>query len=161
MTESLVEWLSAQLDVDQKLAQSAHLGPWRVEFHDYAHESYWLVESRAGDVVTNGYEGGGATTEANAAHIAAWDPARVLAEVAAKRRIIAEHPTLTIFSEDMAGGERIEVPEWYCRRCFDTSGRPPWDDVDRVEEPCPTLRLLALPYAGRDGWREEWAPDPT
>lgn len=22
--------------------------------------------------------------------------------------------------------------------------------------PCPTVRLLALPYAGRDGYREEW-----
>jgi hypothetical protein len=23
---------------------------------------------------------------------------------------------------------------------------------------CDTLRLLALPYVGRDGWREEWRP---
>lgn len=24
---------------------------------------------------------------------------------------------------------------------------------------CATLRLLALPYAGREGWRDEWRPE--
>ncbi|WP_373305012.1 DUF6221 family protein [Streptomyces bluensis] len=27
-----------------------------------------------------------------------------------------------------------------------------------MSRPCPTLRLLALPYADRDGYQESWRP---
>lgn len=67
-----------------------------------------------------------------AVHMARWDPARVLAECDAKRRII-EH------LQEVAG----YVGEW-CGRCsFDET---------------PTLKLLALPYRDREGYREEWKP---
>lgn len=66
-----------------------------------------------------------------AEHIARHDPARVLAEVDAKRQIIAEH-----FPVD------------------------PCDAHDGVFTSilCPTLRLLALPYADHPDYREEWRP---
>jgi hypothetical protein len=75
-------------------------------------------------------------------HIARWDPARVLAEVEARRRILAEHKPMDGVGDRIVG----------CHTC---SWRDDWDEL-HVEHPCPTLRLLAQPYAGRDGWREEW-----
>ena len=69
-------------------------------------------------------------TEADTRHIARWDPARVLAEVDAKRRILAW----------LADAELSDGTTW----SFDGDG---------------LLRLLAQPYAGRDGWREEWRLD--
>jgi hypothetical protein len=62
------------------------------------------------------------------------DPARVLAEVEAKRRIIAEH-----FEEG-----------YCCWTCSDKNG----DSSERW--PCPTLRLLVLPHAGHPDYRTEW-----
>jgi hypothetical protein len=60
-----------------------------------------------------------------AGHIARWDPARVLAEVDAKRQILDLATDVTEMSHDTA----------------DTM-----------------IRLLALPYADRPGYREEWRP---
>lgn len=65
----------------------------------------------------------------------ATNPARVLAEVEAKRRIADEHG-----------------PNEYglCDVCVLN------DDARRA--PCPTLRLLALPYASHPDYRQEWRP---
>ncbi len=68
---------------------------------------------------------------APAGHIVRWDPARVLDEVAAKRRIINE-------------AERY-IPE------LDHGDNGEWA-LGMV------VRVLALPYAGRPGYRKEWAP---
>jgi hypothetical protein len=63
-----------------------------------------------------------------------------LAEVKAKRQILDEHDSYGGY------GER-------CQTC-----RDPNDDLAAgAPLPCPTVRLLAQPYAGRPGWREEWA----
>jgi hypothetical protein len=58
-----------------------------------------------------------------AEHIARWDPARVLAEVNAKRRILDEAVRLMSYDGEFQ-----------------------------------FLELLALPYADRPGYREEWRP---
>lgn len=71
-----------------------------------------------------------------------FDPARVLREVEAKRRILDEHPILT------AG--RV------CTRCSDYA--EPGEVFREVPGPCATVRLLALPYADHDDFREEWKP---
>src|SRR5262245_6868960 len=67
-------------------------------------------------------------------------PARVLAEVAAKRRIIDEH--------------RPKGPEEGCPTCTEQTITA-WAPED---SPCPTLRLLALPYDQHSDYREEWRP---
>jgi hypothetical protein len=79
------------------------------------------------------------------------DPARVLAECAAKRAVVKLH------------GERgyHHVPPDFrtaptgCAVCVE------WRDDSTGESsgpwPCPTLLAIARPYAGRPGWREEWA----
>ena len=74
-------------------------------------------------------------------------PDRILAEVAAKRRLIAE----AFAYEQQIDGEwgcchsaaQIEAGE--CRRI-------PSDEIK-------ALRILAAPYAGREGWRAEWATE--
>lgn len=72
----------------------------------------------------------------DAEHIARHDPVRVLAEVEVKRRIVDEHG-----------------PNEYglCDVCVLN------DDARRA--PCPTLRLLTLPYADHPDYRGEWRPD--
>jgi hypothetical protein len=66
------------------------------------------------------------------AHVARLDPGRVLAEVEAKRRIIAEHhPVDPCDAHDAS---------------FDTI-------------PCDTLLALASVYAEHPDYREEWKPD--
>jgi hypothetical protein len=68
-------------------------------------------------------------------------PARVLREVEAKRRIIELHPLVTYTDEEP--GYRQILNDHTC------PGR---------QAPCTTLRLLALPYADRPGYRQEWRP---
>lgn len=77
------------------------------------------------------------------AHITQWDPARVLTEVQAKRRIIDVHES----------GPSSEN-EWPAA-CH--HGR--LQELGVMRWPCPTLRLLALPYASHPDYRAEWAPD--
>jgi hypothetical protein len=81
----------------------------------------------------------------NAEHIARWDPARVLAEVEAKRRIL---DVILAYEAKIDG-------EWGCCHSADAigAGRCPEIDPNEIH----ALRLLAQPYAGWPGWREEWA----
>jgi hypothetical protein len=81
------------------------------------------------------YSASGKLTVGQHRHIARQDPARVLAEVEAKRGIIAEHPR-----SDSSSGPS-------CGCCFTTG----W--------PCPTLRLLALPYRDHPDYQPDWAPE--
>lgn len=127
----IVEFLTACLDEDERIARAATLGPWTTADHD---DQTGMLEVRTvheADIMI-GYVADVAT--ADALHIAEWDPARVLREIDAKRRILSEHA----------------LNGWVCSTCDN-------GDVDQTF-PCPTLRLLALPYADRPGYREEWAP---
>ena len=67
-----------------------------------------------------------------------FDPAWVLAECEAKRRIVDEHGI------DYEDGEQV------CAVCRAVIGNVPY--------PCRTLRFAALPYAGHSDYREEWRP---
>lgn len=63
--------------------------------------------------------------------------ARVLADVDAKRRIIELHREETL-PYDVS-----------TRRCY---------ECNNEAIPCPTLRVLALPYADHPDYRKEWRP---
>jgi len=69
-------------------------------------------------------------------HIVGWNPARVLRETDAKRQMLAIHRPY------------VAEPGQACLGC---AGGIEW-------ETCPVVRLLALPYADRPGYREEWRP---
>jgi hypothetical protein len=123
--DDLVTWLRAQLDEDEQIAREAADegdGQWRLATYQDGTTTAWHGEV---EVMTS-------LDGTDAVHIRNWDPARVLAEVDAKRRILDEH-----------------LP-----------GTDPCDAHDaslRTIE-CNTLRFLALPYADRPGYRPEWAP---
>lgn len=145
--DDLVEWLRAQLDVDERLAEIIRCG-------GYAAPTWHCRPGRSGRWIeiyqmdrlniepegSEADEGGGPIAlvmngRNEHEHIANWDPARVLREVEAKR-------------------QRIKWAMNY------------WADADSADG---TLRVLAqaarqvlqmeaFPYAGRPGFREEWWP---
>ncbi len=78
-------------------------------------------------------------------HMERHDPARVLREVAAKRRVLARHVPST--------GEGPYDP--YCLGCGEIDGY--WPRSDSVND-CPELRDMASVYADRPGYKEEWKP---
>lgn len=134
--DDLVSWLRAQLDADERVARMVTPGPWVTNGTavwrrpDDSWDFRRAVEGRHGRMPFVVVDVGETDEPQNAEHIATWDPARVLAEVDAKRQIVDEHA--------VRGGT--------CSACS-------WQDA-----PCTTVRLLALPYADRDGYREEWRP---
>jgi hypothetical protein len=140
MSDDLVTWLRAQLDDDERVAQEAS-GDARV-----TGASRGYKYSRPGDIYAISHKGTPAriaqgtrcgpdiSAEQSSDHIARHDPARVLAEVAAKRAIIDEHAPVV----DGSQGRR-----WF---------------VGSESQSSLTLRLLALPYADQPGYREEWRP---
>jgi hypothetical protein len=67
-------------------------------------------------------------------HIARHDPARVLADVAAKRAILARHST---------GAGSLRTHGWYCEVCDDG---------------CAELPALAAVYADHPDYDESWRP---
>lgn len=134
MTADLVAFLRARLDEDERIARAATPGPWeqtpeRVGF--LASEEYWDVVDCSGTPAAR----------ENAEHIARHDPARVLADIDAKRQLIALH------QEKQEQGYGSD----FCAECG-------FGEVSQSYYPCGTLRLLALPYAGHPDYREEWRP---
>ncbi|MFE2073692.1 DUF6221 family protein [Streptomyces misionensis] len=127
--DDLVEFLRARLDEDEQVARAAAGRNWLDGDGWLMNEDMHIAE--VGDRPT-------------LVHIAAHDPARVLREIDAKRRIIAEH-------EMVPAGQGGKLG---CDICVAT---PSWGP-EVVSGPCTTLRLLALPYADRPGYRSEWRP---
>ena len=136
--DDLVAFLRARLDEDEAAAKAAAkttAAQWRPDGH-------WVLYEHPDD-----------STQAVAlnedfdrepiAHIARHDPARVLAEVAAKRAILARH-----HPQDHALHGRL------CAWCSSTS-------VSLYQKwPCPDARDLAAVYASHPDYRPEWKPQP-
>jgi hypothetical protein len=81
------------------------------------------------------------------AHIARHDPARVLAESKAKRRIVERH-------EGVADSTAYGSPTGYaCRVCLKFHADY---DCENEQWPCATIRALAAVYADHPDYREEW-----
>ncbi|MCX4575638.1 DUF6221 family protein [Streptomyces sp. NBC_01571] len=130
--DELIEWYGAQLDEDERIANEAggQRGQWRLATP--------LDDAELGDASW--------LRPPYLRHVERHDPARVLREVEAKRQILALHvPTPHQDEGDMWPG---------CTTC---SWRDEMEAL-RVRYPCKTVRLLALPYADRPGYREEWRP---
>jgi len=132
----LVEFLRARLDEDEQAARAALPGPWRT---DHNFDQGLRIMDGSGLVITwtpSFYERGPADAE----HIARHDPARVLAEVEAKRWLIERH-------------YRRRAPNW------DRPGHVGYECAQCANEyPCPTLAILVIPYADHADYRAEWKP---
>lgn len=144
--DDLVTFLRARLDEDAEAALSAALGrskyaAWRAEETDvYTQEV--ILSGHAHRVADTGpthpraddYE----EDAARAAHIARHDPARVLREVEAKRRIV-----------DLCAPPLVDVTDLHSTgREFIQGKGAPWGE--------PVLRLLALPYADHPDYQNDW-----
>lgn len=145
-------FLLARLDEDEGVAQAAGADQWRVwcaaeiegddnPYLDEAERRAHLAGEPGGYVKRHDeecqiegpcmtlYDEGG-HERAHALHIVRHDPARTLAEVEAKRRIVAMGQDFDVYSEPYTAQQTWER----------------------------TTRLLALPYADHPHYRPEWAP---
>jgi Family of unknown function (DUF6221) len=140
MSDDLVTWLRAQLDEDERVARASWQGNgWR---HENQPSEVWTGKFAPGHTCIPIAK---AWDEPTAEHIARHDPARALLEVEARRRIIAAHP--------LANEPGVPPHCETCRYVRDEDDPEPFPEAGY---PCPTVRLLALPHADRDGYREEW-----
>jgi hypothetical protein len=160
----LVAFLSARLDEDEQAAKAAtnETGRWTWDHGlgeqcndpecpygsllDQASES----DTYAGTVLMDAHGYDVKAPWQGADHIARHDPARVLREVEAKRRIIHAHDRPHECLALTGSGEHSVV-----------DGQPweLWEPTHTADHgPCLVLRLLALPYADHPDYREEWKP---
>lgn len=136
VTDDLTQWLGEQLDEDERIARRAAsyddgarhdvrgpAGTWMC-----LDDSEWFGPSYRGGVISPRI--GQANAPELGAHIVRHDPARVLQEIEAKRRII----------DDCKG----VIIGWHHEESWELAR-----DV---------LRNLAAPYADRSGYRQEWRP---
>lgn len=139
----LVEFLRARLDEDEEVAGIMPADSRAWSYHpDEQHPNYSGKIPEIFAEACNTQTPGFILFEA-APHIARHDPARVLRDVAAKRRILEAH-------DSDGAHECVDGPEF-----GDWSLRSPhigW------EVNCLTLRLLALPYDQHEDYRDEWRP---
>ncbi|MGW7195537.1 DUF6221 family protein [Streptomyces chryseus] len=155
MSDDLVDFLRARLDEDEQTARQATEGPWLAEFSGETGNCVIPADAQS----TREWV---ATTQLYAAafdagHIARHDPARVLAEVDAKRRIVAVHCIVyrSIGWLEEGEEESSEIP--VCALCVPRHAHYQRRE-DVPEGPCLTLGLLALPYADHASYREDWRP---
>lgn len=149
--------LERELDEDERVAREATRGPWTAKRADrsvYPQETSVVMGGGDGGwyIVPFQGEGGEGIEPDDAEHIARQDPAHTLAriereraDIAAKRRILEMHADSDFpYDPENGPGGYSWTPQ--CQGCYENA-------------PCLTVRLLALPDAGHDGWREEWRPD--
>lgn len=133
--DDLVQFLRARYDEDEQAARA--VGYERIETGEYMWNSkYLLLQSGAGGESKATAEFDGDLAD----HIARHDPARVLREVEAKRRLLDLHEPGT---QEYVDGD-------VCMACTLTGDGPYY--------PCATLRLLALPYVDHADYQDDWRP---
>lgn len=140
----LVEWLLAVLDEDERVARAAiprgGTGTWdwncdHTEPYPFSHDLCAKLEC---DEITLYDEGGHNVNQTQ--HIALHDPAAVLADIAAKRAIIARVAEDAAIASDPLRSQNASGMEWHL-----------------VQMARDTLRILASAYAHRDGFDPTWA----
>lgn len=127
--DELVTWLRACLDEDERAAKAATGRDWYWS-NDAPAPAKYMLAADDGQIVLPIAPSDVWPQKADAEHIVRHDPARVLREVEAKRRIL-----------DMDDRQPVLYP--------DDEAAVALQDV---------LKMLALVYASRDGYREEWRP---
>ncbi len=130
--EDLIDWLKAQLTREEGVANAAQWSGderWLVlEGQEQPfHRPWQVLDDRDYGVAQTGI-GGAVDPETLSRHIALWDPVRVLDEIAAKRRIIAEIER-TLAYEDHGHALAREV-----------------------------LHQMVVPYADCEGFMQIWRP---
>ena len=145
----LLCWLEEQFAVDELAAAAAAPGPWHPNAE---HDEVLAVDDIP---VAEGFALSNRQLRATVEHIVLWNPSRVVAEVDAKRRMLAVH------APEPAGGSARTPGTLQCRHCtalcHSRSGLnceapdAPW--------PCTSVLMLTLPYGNRPGFDPQWAID--
>lgn len=135
----IADFLRARYAERRELALSASPGPWRPNAE---HDEILAVD---GITVAEGFALSGRQLRATVDHIAANDPAGIIADLDAKLAILDEHQ---------------DVNEGHCGTCVNGHwGYPTHGGSSPQRYPCRTLRILAQPYVGHpDHEDERWAP---
>lgn len=137
MTDALVQFLRDRLDEDEQVARAVEdrSAPW---------DGQWVADGDDAARTFNGhvlfYGHNGPLKPGLVDHVVRHDPARVLAEVEAKRRVLDTIVPRMNEMDDQIDGE------WGL-------GNGP----DEYESTA-LLRLLALPYADHEAYSEDWKP---
>jgi len=126
-TQTITEFLEARIAEDEAVARRVADGP-----GEPGGRGIWSVAI------------GVSGNDAKFAHVAS-DPARVLAECAAKRAVVELHPVY-IYTDEEPGFE-MELSDHVC----------PIGVPSPVVGPCKTLRALAAVYADHEDYRNGWA----
>lgn len=172
----IAQFLAARLDEDEAAAvRAARPEPWvkpqpsrpdwYVQFWADERDRAAVVadpESSAYPIVaTLGYDGNDEAdeelAEGRVEHIARHDPARVLAEVAAKRRIVELHTSGSYRTYHCDNGDHIQ--EWQCERAKEPYTEHRYCEVCSHE--CVELPLLAAPYADHPDFDPSWRVPTT
>jgi len=150
MDDDLVQFLRDCFGEDEQTARATHPVFLEWEYDEFVKEIRDLGNGNEIASVLPQY----------GAHIARHEPARVLREVEAKRQLLADVLAEQHFSH--------EEDHWYsCAALTDDQGDPLCFDEARAPGPCDCgrdnrvqrrLHFLALPYADRPDYREEWRP---
>lgn len=150
MTDDLIAWLNQQIDDDERVANEAGGNEWAtvalgssvVAFNTSATftdinpaeevKLAIVAESQSEELVR---------------HVTRNDPARVLREVAAKRKTLAVHRITN--HPPFPGDDR---PQHSCQRCDWT----PEEELWNYGVACEAVLAIASVYSDRPGYRDEW-----
>lgn len=166
----VVEFLKARLDEDEAAAKAAgwehpcppcRSGQWQcvgvrhLRYDNGAGEDVRVIDTTGGPAMWHEQISVRADNGGVADHIARHDPARVLREVAAKRKVLDEHQCTTERRDtprfDPSSGERYpDEHDVICNVCG-------WA-TDRAGSACLTIRFLAAVYSDHPDYDPEWAP---
>lgn len=154
MSADLIAFIEARLAEDEQIARAAPGPSWE------GGDSYLGTDER--DLLWGEWSDGFMQNDASV-HAARHDPARVLREVEAKRRLLALHrhvryvnplDAASKFEEDHR--QAFDEPPLYvgCVLCH-------YDSRHEENYPswwCDHVQLLAAPYSDHPDYRQEWAP---
>jgi hypothetical protein len=141
----ITEFVKARLDEDEAAAKAALESEWFAHVTEFASANHY---DTFGDLAVEYWQW--FPGEADGVHAALHDPARVLREVAAKRRILAGHGPGSVI--DDSNGKWRDDPENWDAPVTLCAGHE-W-----VAWPCETVRLLAAIWGDHPDYRAEWKP---
>jgi len=167
----IAEFLAACLDEDEAVARDASWSDdsnvWTAAEHTRVYdrgtpfertEQEWYVVDSMDEAAVWHVRAQAADDGGVARLIARFDPARVLADIAAKRRILARHKPIP--AVHAPGSWQLPTGftgpfAAYCELCSDCAD-PDGGNNTYEPWPCPEVRDHAAPYADRPGFKPEW-----
>lgn len=153
---TIVEFLTARLDEDEAVARACGVGirdTWHtIEWYDGQFDGRLTVSVDVHGIAGTPITSRGALLRADGVHIARHDPARVLAEVKAKRAIVQAHACVWLVDQwvEVAPGQRRRGELRVCRACEPVSG------FMTDQWPCLTVKLMAAPYDRHPDYDPAW-----